>query len=572
MRRKYHDIKKAAALLLIFAMALTAGCGKKEKPRGVLGEDGLVQFVIAAPEGEISLDPSECTGWAREIAGLVFCSLFSADDYGLPQMSFLTAYTYDRDTLTFSGTVRSGAVFSDGTPLTARDAAASIIAMTDSVSYFSLLDFVDAGTVQALDDTHITFRTRWYNVLFDYDLAQVPIFSASDGSRASGPYMVESADDNGVSIVRNPNWYGAFAGGVERYIFRKYAPGDAVEAVASGEADGAFGLPPDAFGTLSDAEGISCVSAPTENVSILSFNVYDDDCAGACREAGIGYDTSNPCVKDIAVRYAVDLCADRDAIAEEAYSGQARPALGFMDGEGVLRISLTGAPFLRTGGYEEAARILGSAGYADTDGDGVVESPDGVPVRLRLIVAEDNAEGVKSAGIIRGNCALAGIAVEVTALDKSALLRRELTMDFDMALWSAGGERDLSAAYCRLFRYDGMAGTYCYGYGWNDSGYNSADFADSPFRTLDYGGYDFDGLDVLQKGAATKDTRREYLYRMAAMVYEDCPALALCCEYTVQAVNGARWTGFDRIPAGGRYFRCSSPVNYTSMTPLNARG
>ncbi|MEU8141561.1 ABC transporter substrate-binding protein [Nonomuraea sp. NPDC048901] len=137
---------------------------------------------------------------------------------------------------TWTYRLRDGVKFQDGTPITAADVKYAVLRSMDKVTlsngptYFdTMLDLPagyqgpykspDANTdsaIQTPDDRTIVFHLKQPYGAFD-NLAQlpetVPVPKAKDTAAkyryaviSSGPYKFESATDNKIVLVRNPNW------------------------------------------------------------------------------------------------------------------------------------------------------------------------------------------------------------------------------------------------------------------------------------------------------------------------------------------------------------------------------
>ena len=125
---------KTACLLAAAALLLT-GCRTEMPagPAGLPGEAGSEEepevplpssFTLPyAPDQ--TLDPVTCADGMQQVVGsLLYEGLFRLDEQLQPQPCLCQSYTYDPAALTYTFTLRSGVTFSDGSPLTAADAAA----------------------------------------------------------------------------------------------------------------------------------------------------------------------------------------------------------------------------------------------------------------------------------------------------------------------------------------------------------------------------------------------------------------------------------------------------------------
>ena len=117
----------------------------------------------------------------------------------------------------FTITVREGAAFSTGDPVTTEDIVESFDRTKANATYAAFLTPIDS--LEATDDTTITVTTSIANFsLLKERLALVRVFPAgtTDDELAntpigSGPWMYDSITDNTVDLVPNPNYNGDHA-------------------------------------------------------------------------------------------------------------------------------------------------------------------------------------------------------------------------------------------------------------------------------------------------------------------------------------------------------------------------
>ena len=86
---------------------------------------------------------------------------------------------------------------------------------------------------------------------------------------------------------------------------------------------------------------------------------------------------------------------------------------------------------------DKANQILDEAGYADTDGDGVREMPDGTqPLNFRVNWPSDSIDAPRQAELLSEMWAQVGIETELQATDPDALTAQCCpAFDFDIILW-----------------------------------------------------------------------------------------------------------------------------------------
>ncbi len=124
---------------------------------------------------------------------------------------------------------------------------------------------------------------------------------------------------------------------------------------------------------------------------------------------------------------------DRDAIVRSVYFGKAVKNWQ----ESTAGNPAWYMPDLPHDDYDPASarRLLASLGFADRNGDGVLEDPQGHPIQFTLKTNSDNRLRVGSATFIKDDLAKVGIRVNVVPVDFNSLITnvRE-DFDYDAAL------------------------------------------------------------------------------------------------------------------------------------------
>ena len=449
------------------------------------------------------------------------------------------------DGLSLTFTLREGAQWSDGTPLDAEavrwsfdvfhrfnESAAAGWSIGSNITEISA---PDARTL------HLTFAEP--SALSIYDMATTPILprqvweehAGGDGSGltafdnlppaggqmvAGGPFILtEYRPAERAVFARNPNWYGTQPA-IDGFGLETFRAADAlVNALASGNLDAAYGVPPTALPTLEKAD-VTIHTGPALVLRDLLINSNPDK--PEHRE-----------LLDPQVRLALELAIDRAEIVETAWVGMATP------GDSVL------PPATSTGGvswYNEdlvtvghdvakANRVLDAAGYArGTDG---VRLADGNRMEYEVVFADDESgPGDRAFQIIKENLAEVGITVTQRKLDSSATWDAIYCgadcayRDFDLAMWNWHPGLDPNFL---------MASLTCDQWGsWNDVGYCDPEF---------------DQMVRQQRMEVDVEARKEILDEMQQKIYDERPYIILTYDERID-VWSDDWEGFVPSPQG----------------------
>ena len=301
------------------------------------------------------------------------------------------------DGLTYTYKLREGLLWSDGEPLTAEDVVWNINTARDQgwdnmISTVQNLEAteIDELTVQITSsvpdpklpvmDIYLVPPHIWEPIATDYDAATQYEGADADGV-GSGPFVVtEFNKGEEVVMEANPNYWGW--GGEEppydRIVFRLYENPDAmVAALQEAELDAIYGFPPGSAEALEADPNIEVVAGKQGGFDEIALN------------GGQAEGQPHPALLDIEVRRAIGFAIDDGAVIEDLWFGFASPLETISPGADLKWAADIPEDQRFTYDPERANQILDDAGYADTDGDGIREMPDGTPISLRHAVNTD---------------------------------------------------------------------------------------------------------------------------------------------------------------------------------------
>jgi peptide/nickel transport system substrate-binding protein len=258
---------------------------------------------LVSPWEISSLDPSR-TGYIfnrLEVAE----TLLGADDGGLPQPRLATAWTMGEDGLTWHFTLRTGATFHDGTPLTAAHAVA---ALQRAMANPGPLATAPIASIEADGAHRVVIRTRT-------PLAALPAFLAHSSTQVLAPASFDADGAVRQVIGSGPYRISSIAAPlrIETAAAATYdLPAPAIRAISyqvvpraetravmaeSGQADLVFVLDAASWDRLRRNTRIRLEVLPVPRTQVLKLNA------------------ATPFFEDARARLAVSMAIDRDGIA-----------------------------------------------------------------------------------------------------------------------------------------------------------------------------------------------------------------------------------------------------------------
>ena len=320
-------------------------------------------------------------------------------------------YEINEDDKTVTFTVRDGVKWHDGTDLTIQDYVSSyeVIGHPDydgvrgSTDGFTLIegfeeyragDADEISGIEIVDDKTAVFTykelapsltaggfwayafpTHYYEGVEVKDMAAAP--QTRENPIGIGPYKVDSiVSGESISMSKFEDYWRGEPGLSEVNV-RVIAPSSIASAVESGEVDIAKSFPTDQFPDVADMEGVEWLSNVEGSYTYIGFKLgsWNAD------EGKVDYKPEEMKMGDVELRRAMWHAVDNDAIGERFYNGLRWKATSL-----ITPYHANWHEEIEVPEYdpEEANRILDEAGYEDTDGDGMRETPEGEPLEINF--------------------------------------------------------------------------------------------------------------------------------------------------------------------------------------------
>jgi peptide/nickel transport system substrate-binding protein len=513
--------------------------------------DGDVVLRIGTTTDLITANPwgvSAGSDWTVATAQYDMLLRFSSEDLS-PAPSLATGCEPNEERTEWTCTLRDGLRWSDGSPLTSRDVAFTYRFVIDHKIPAYRSYFTSDTTFSTPDDHTLIWRSpepTFAPAMPPYvyivpEAVWAPYVGKSlreiraepnVPTIASGPFtLTERTEGQGWTMERNPHFWGDEPV-VDRLEFRLYSNQEAmIQALRNGEVDFVDGLEPSLIASVEGLPNVTVQKTVSDWWLNLAFNF-----------GGQGPD-ADPlrALHDIAVRRAITMAIDKQAIADKVYHGIAvpgdtiiRPASAYWHLDIPADEELPYDP-------EGARALLDEAGYVDVDDDGVREDPStGEPLEMLVPASQDTTGAVEAGQLIVGFLREIGIEVNLRPVSDAKMGDYWGAGNFDAYIWYWSGDPDPDY---QLFVFTSdQCGSWSDGC-WKDPA--------------------FDRLYRDQRTTFDREARRAIVFEAQRRVYEQMPGVVLAYPGTIQAYRDDRFTGWIPHPGDRGYLLPS--YNYESL-------
>ena len=372
LQRRFRALMAAA-----LSAVLLCGCGITTEQAGPnsANADAKQQVIIAiSEEPEGGFDPT--IGWGHGTMPLIQSTLVKYGQDMQITNDLATAYAISEDGLSWDFTLREDAYFTDGAPLTAADVAFTFNTAKNSQS---TLDLTYMQGCEVISDYELRFTLCAPTSSFINTIATIGIVPehAYDGNYAnaplgSGPWkLVQWNKGEQIILEANKAYYGDIPA-IQKVVLVFMDEDAAFAAAQAGRVDVALTSATHATRALNGMRIETVTTLDNRGLTLPTTPALGKTTAGG---QPIGNDVS--C--HLAIRQALAYGIDRGQIARDAVNGFATPAYSENDG-----MPWNNPAVVLETDTAYARQLLIDDGWADTDGDGIVEK-DGLKAAITCL-------------------------------------------------------------------------------------------------------------------------------------------------------------------------------------------
>jgi peptide/nickel transport system substrate-binding protein len=435
-----------------------------------------------------------------------------------------TVYTYH---------LRDGITFHDGEPLTASDVVFSYNLYQTQEDFPFLPVYTDYfAAIEAPDDSTVVITlsepipNMESQLIFLFVLPEHIWADVNAGEFenlemiGTGPFSLNDYAQNEFVTLDAVKDHYLQGPRIDGAIFQTFDNQDAlVQALRTGQVDMIVEMPNTAVASLRNESNIEVVAGPPLSPSVTDIILNVTEAENCPPDDGVC--SGHPALLDHNVRLAMAHATDKQNIIDVVLLGLGAPGLTLIpDSLGVFyNDQIEDYAF----DIELGNQIMDDAGYEDSDGDGVRETPDGEPLIFRMNWPSDSTNAPRMAELLAGTWGQIGIRTEQQALDPDALTSVCCpTFDFDVILWGWGSDPDPSFLLSVMTTGEIPTGN-------SETGYSNPEY---------------DELYRQQQVELDSDRRIEIVHQMQEIVHRDLPYIIPFYAQSVQAFRTDRFQGW----------------------------
>ena len=504
--KKSHTLSRLIALLLAVMMmfALTACGSKQEAPKPA--EEGS-----ATAESETDAEPAEKVLKIGELWAITSLSLGTTTKEKIlvtetlvnvdPNFKLVPALATDWenvDDLHWVFNLRDDVTFHDGSKMDA-DAVVWAI-MSDIEKNPTLVTNNKIEKAEATGEYQVTITTSVPNAELPEYMEQAgmsivtPDSYDAEGNMVlpigTGPFKMESFDVSTgvVTIVRNDDYYGDKPSLDKVTLTGMTDANTRANALESGEIDFTCDLPFNQIERLDALDNVRVELYDTARVYAAKLNC-------------------NGFFGDKLVRQAVSLAIDRETISSKVLFGAGTPAKNiYTPNMAWCDTNIDASTF----DLEKAKDLMAQAGWADSDGDGILDK-DGQPFTFTIITYTERPGLPLIAEALQAQLKELGMDVKVSTMENSAINDEMAKGEWGMYLAGLATAQAPSSVWFMNNNYNEKS--------LSDIGYSNPKFTE-----------------LLDKCTATFDTEGRYAIskEIQALAMEELPMIYVCnygCAY-----------------------------------------
>lgn len=525
-------LTRSTGLLCVAILFMLSACSQSpnaptvdfDRPYPPQSGGTLIDAMIGEPSSLIAMIAGESA--ASAIAANIFNTLLKYDKNLELEGELAQSWSISPDQKTITFQLKPGMQWADGAPLTSADVLFTWKLVTDDKTrtpYGADYKLVLKAEVPAPLTFRVTYAQPYapaldswagLQILPEHILKGQDINTTPFARKPVGSHYYQLAEwKNGerIALIRNPNASQGQAR-IDRLVSR-FIPDPASQFLElMADNIDTMGLSPIQYARIFPAR-------PELNSKIALYkelgNAY----------TYLGFNLKHKPFDDKRVRQAINYAIDKQELIDGVLLGLGEPvASPYKPGTRWTNPDLHPYPY----DPEKAKTLLREAGFADHDGDGILDR-DGKPLAFEILTNQ-NKQREMSAVLIQRRLREIGIDVNIRVLEWASFLGRFIkTGDFDVVVlgWGLGQEPDQYNIW------------------------HSSQQAPGQFNFIGYSNPQVDKLLEQGRLELDPDKRMKIYHRFAKILLEDSPVVYLYAGYGLPAIH-KRVKGIDNPapPAG----------------------
>lgn len=364
----------------------------------------------------------------RQVLSLIYDSIIDLDENLNPVPGIAARWEILDGGKTYIFHIDPRATFSDGKPVRAADLVFTLNKIVDpkseSLQFASYFETLDPANTTAIDErtARVAFKTVRAGQLLYFNIGVMPehIYGTGDFTKnraviGSGPYVLKRRQTGRSILLERRENYWRTKPRIKEVLFRPIGDdGVTWKALERGDID---------VGRVSNDTWFRAKDDPKIASRIDFHNVWQFS------YNAVAWNLDDPLFQDVLVRRALAMCYDRDRVIRELYHDQARPVTGPF-----VQDTWAYNPDVQPIAYnpQAATALLASAGWRDTNGDGILDR-NGQKFSFTMLIVAGNKISIDHAQILQDAWKKVGVEMEVRPVDGAAYSEQVFARNFQSA-------------------------------------------------------------------------------------------------------------------------------------------
>jgi peptide/nickel transport system substrate-binding protein len=360
----------------------------------------------------------------RQVLSLIYDPIIELDETLEPKPGLAARWEVLDGGKTYVFRIDPRATFSDGQPVRSSDIVFTLSKINESMQFASYFETLDMANTKPVDDhtVRVAFKDVRAGQLLAFNIGVMPehVYGKGDFKKnsaviGSGPYVLKRRQTGRSILLERRENYWRTKPLIKEVLFRPIGDDNvAWKAIVNGDVD---------LTRASNDTWFRAKDDPKVNDTIDFHNVWQ------FTYNAVAWNLDDPLFADARVRRALAMCFDRQTVIDKLYHGQARAVSGpFVQDTWAYNPDVQPVEYNPQG----ATALLASAGWRDTDGDGILDR-EGKKFAFTVLIIVGNKASVEQSQVLQDALKRVGIQMDVRTVDGAAYSDEVFARNFQAA-------------------------------------------------------------------------------------------------------------------------------------------